>query len=196
MITKKVILIVVGGLIIIGGSFYILNQNEEVENSAISYQFEDTTENTDALILGEGYARFTHPEFGFSVEYPKELEVTAFEEEEGAETIVFSTLEDPSVALEDKVGFQIFVSPFEEELVLTLERIREDLPFAKIEEPVNVVIGTKTEQDIQALLFLERRSGHRQNKGSMVFPRWLSIRSYNFCSFGQLHSWYTYHMEF
>ena len=150
---KQVIYIVVGILAIVGGSFFIFNRQSDLEDSVPGYQFDYTTISSDTLILGEGYKRFTHPLYGFSVEYPEELDITTFDEGEGGETIIFQSREDESVELEEKVGFQIFVSPFEEDSVLTLERIREDLPFAIIEEPVEVIIGKKTGIDIQALVF-------------------------------------------
>lgn len=150
---KQVIGIVVVTLVILGGSFFILNRQSDLEDSTPSYQFDYTTVSSDTLILGEGYKRFTHPLYGFSIEYPEELDITTFDEEEGGETVIFQSREDESVALEEKVGFQIFVSPFEEDSVLTLERIREDLPFATIEEPLEVIIGTKTGQNTSALLF-------------------------------------------
>ena len=150
---RQVIGIVVVTFAMVGGSFFILNRQNDLEDSTQSYQFDYTTVSPEANILGEGYQRFTHPLYGFSVEYPKELDVTAFEEDDDGETVVFMAREDRSVTLEDKVGFQIFISPFEEDLPLTLERIREDLPFATIEEPVEVVIGTKTEHTTQALIF-------------------------------------------
>jgi len=149
----KIVGVIVGTLIILGGSFFIQSRQSDVGDSVPSYQFDYTTVSSDTLILGEGYKRFTHPLYGFSVEYPEELDITTFEEDEHSETVVFRTPEDESVSLEEKIGFQIFISPFEEDSILTYERIREDLPFATIEDPVEVVIGTKTGQETQALLF-------------------------------------------
>lgn len=150
---KQVIVIVVGTAVILGGVFFLQSQKSGLEDSTPSYQFNYTTVSSDTDILGEGYKRFTHPKYGFSVEYPEELDITAFDESGGGETVIFQSREDESVALEEKVGFQIFISPFEEDSVLTLERIREDLPFATIEEPVEVIIGTKMAQNVPALLF-------------------------------------------
>ena len=150
---RQVIGIVVGVLAIVGGSIIIQNRQSGLESGAVEVQFDDITVHSEPSILGEGYKLFIHPLHGFSVEYPEELDITTFDESEGGETVIFQSLDDESVPLEEKVGFQIFISPFEEDSILTLERIREDLPFATIEELVEVVIGTETEQVTPALLF-------------------------------------------
>lgn len=150
---RKQIVIAIGLVLTLGGGFFFLVRENDSGDSVNKFQFDETTVSSKEVVLGEEYKRFTHPVYGFSIEYPKELDITAFEEDEGGETVVFHARENESVVLEEKVGFQIFISPFEEDSVLTLERIREDLPFATIEEPVEVIIGTKAGQNIPALLF-------------------------------------------
>ena len=99
--------------------------------------------------LGDGFKRYTNFEYQFSVDYPEELEAEAFQEEEG-ETIVFRRPEDKEKNLpKEKLGFQIFVSAFEEETTLTQERILKDAPSTVIEDPQEVIIGG----NIPALLF-------------------------------------------
>ena len=106
-----------------------------------------------ANIFGEGYLKFTHPERGFSVEYPQDLEVLKFDEGDGAETILFSRKENEHFPLLGKRGFQIFIMPFEE-LELTKDKILKDLPEAIIEELQEVVLGVNTAGgDIKALIF-------------------------------------------
>lgn len=104
----------------------------------------------DNLILGEGHIRYTHPTYGFSVEYPEELLAQSFAEKNGGETILFQREGDnPSDPPEGKMGFQIFITPFDEDETLTQERIVEDLPFAVVDEPVEVILA----DGIHALLF-------------------------------------------
>lgn len=109
-----------------------------------------------AVFLGEEYKRFTHPDYGFSLEYPKELSVERYLEADDAEIIVFQG-ENSSFAkaTEDRVGFQIFISPFGEDELLTKERILEDLPQAIIEEPLRVILnpGAPVPNRVEGLLF-------------------------------------------
>lgn len=107
------------------------------------FRFDDSAISA-AFVLGQEHQLFTHPQYGFSVEYPKELEVRAFQEDEESESITFQKPKE-------KFGFQIFISPFDEEIeILTKERVLEDLPFAQIEEAQEAVFGT---QGIHGLLF-------------------------------------------
>jgi len=95
-----------------------------------------------AVVLGEEYYKFIHPDYGFSLEYPKELEIRGYQEDEESQTIVFQKKGG-------RGGFQIFVTPFEEEGALTKERIIQDLPSALIDEVQEVVLGDGT----RALIF-------------------------------------------
>src|SRR3989338_6389701 len=61
--------------------------------------------------LGSEYRVFEHPKLGFSIEYPAEVSATRYEEGDGAETILFENEKEG----EEKLGFKIFITPFEEE---------------------------------------------------------------------------------
>ena len=104
-----------------------------------------------AVILGEDYLKYTHHAIGFSVEYPKELEVLEYLENEDAQTVVFGEKNDSSSdPAEKKTGFQIFISPFDGEgQVITKERILLDIPSLNMEETQEVVLGDGT----HALIF-------------------------------------------
>jgi len=141
---KNKIITGVTALFLVGAGGFLLTTHlmgkGENENYPL-FQFEESVQSA-AIVLGEDYQKFTHPDYGFSVEYPQELKIKAFAEDKDSQTIVFQKEEE-------KFGFQIFVSPFEEGEVLTQERILEDLPSAIIEEPQEVIIG----DGIHALLF-------------------------------------------
>ena len=94
--------------------------------------------------LGAEYRVFEHPKFGFSVEYPAEFSAARYEEADNAETILFENKKEG----EEKLGFQIFITPFGEETI-TRERILQDLPNAGIEEPQEAILGDGT----HALIF-------------------------------------------
>lgn len=109
----------------------------------------------ESLTLGENYARYTSQEFLFSVEYPKELSASIVAEEHNAATMVFQEHDTTEKPPREKIGFQIFVTPFGEEEILTKERIREDVPSAHIENATSIIINPDVpgEKEIQALLF-------------------------------------------
>lgn len=144
--TKFKSTIIVGLLLIAGAGVLIWNYAEDKKGSA--FQFNPASQ-TAAVVMGESYIKFTHPDYLFSVEYPEELKIERFQEENNSETIVFQDINNANLALEEKIGFQIFISPFEEDKILTKERILEDLPYAIIEDQIEVVLG----DDTRALLF-------------------------------------------
>lgn len=112
-------------------------------------------ENKNIQNLLDGFSKYTHPEIGFSLQYPKDLEIKYFKEQDGEETIVFQKNGDKQEwPAQEKTGFQIFVIPFEnDEKELTKEKILKDLPGIIIEDLVEVVIGEKTGRPIHAFVF-------------------------------------------
>ena len=103
-----------------------------------------------ATILGEDYIKYTHPDIGFLLEYPKELEVRQFLESNDAETIVFQRSGDEERPLEERLGFQIFITPFNAEgSAITRERVLQDLPDLTMEEVQEAILGDGT----HALIF-------------------------------------------
>ena len=93
------------------------------------------------LILGDAFRRFVDTVYGFSVEYPRELEYQVFDEEAGGESIVFQKPDE-------RIGFQIFISLFQDEQIST-SYIQEFLPSAVIEDPQEIIIG----EDIRGVIF-------------------------------------------
>ena len=143
-------------LVIVAGYFFIFSSEKNGEDKetaiqeAIPFSFEESAVST-SVVLGVEYQKFTHPDLAFSIEYLKGFSVEAYKEASGGETIIFQDEGDTDdTLLQDRSGFQIFITPFEnEEGVLTRERILEDLPTAVIEDPQEIIIG----DNIQALLF-------------------------------------------
>jgi len=147
------IFIIIAALFFAGTAFFFLNRMGK-EGAQIELSEETIGE---AIIFGEEFKKFTHPQYNFSLEYPKELLVEAFEEEDGAETIIFKKPgQDESTPIEEKLGFQIFITPIEEgdSDFLTPERIREDLPFLTLEDMQEAILGTLGGgAEIRAILF-------------------------------------------
>lgn len=154
-----IIALVLAGMWLLWGGDARFRSPQEAANfgaaKAEVFEFDEPVESR-AAILGEGYVRFTHPEYGFSVEYPDTISITAYREEAEGETIVF---EDESVPRRASVGmrrgFQVFVTPFGDDEKITRERILEDVPFVTIDEPQEVLLGTAVSggENIPALLF-------------------------------------------
>lgn len=104
-----------------------------------------------AATLGEEYAVFRHPHRGFSVEYHKELIIERYEEDGGGETLVFREPELRENII-DKVGFQVYATPFFEE-VISRERILKDIPNKAIVELQTVTVNPEAEVPVHGLLF-------------------------------------------
>ena len=103
----------------------------------------------------EDYKFYKHSSPDFSLNYPKELKIDNYKENEG-ETIVFTHPRNSEVSKpEGKIGFQIYITPFDDGEALTRERILKDLPEAVIEEPLRVVVNPSAPEEgrIQGLIF-------------------------------------------
>lgn len=148
MSVKKYVFIGIS-IIILGVLFWSFSGKNA--NQASVFDVPDS----EKTILGEGFVQYVHPEIGFSLEYPKDLEVKSFNEKDGGETIIFQKKGDTSeMPREQKTGFQIFVVPFEDDSKgLTLENIKEDLPGVDIEKPLEVIIGEKADRPVHAFVF-------------------------------------------
>ena len=102
-----------------------------------------------------GYALYAHTAPDFRISYPNELRVEEHKEE-GSETILFAHPDnDRADEVTDKIGFQMFMAPFEGAGPLTRERILQALPEAVIEEPVEVIVnpGAPPEGQVAGLVF-------------------------------------------
>lgn len=85
---------------------------------------------------------YVHENPDFLLDYPQELEVEEYVEEDGVKTVVFAHPGNEAAReVTDKSGFQIFITPYEDKNNLTRERILEDLPEAVIEEPLVVIVN-------------------------------------------------------
>ncbi len=88
---------------------------------------------------------YTHPDPYFSFNYPKTMNASSFEEAEG-ETVLLQSSPPGTGGVPaaggggGTLGMQIFISPFEEDITLTAERIKKDIPGIKMsgEKPVSV----------------------------------------------------------
>lgn len=88
-----------------------------------------------------GATGYTNEEHGFSFDVPRGFAVNAFAEGGSGETILVEGKEH---------GFQVFVSPFDEDVVLTEKRIAQDLPELELRDAESIAIGPASDLE-QAL---------------------------------------------
>ncbi|MBI2039286.1 MAG: hypothetical protein HYT22_03340 [Candidatus Niyogibacteria bacterium] len=137
-----------------------------------------------AAILGDDYIKYTHPEIGFSLEYPRELEARRFSEGDDTETIVFQRPEDEDRAREERTGFQIFIAPFDDEgTMITPERILRDLPDFDIEQAQEAILSDGT----RALIFWTDDSTVGRTRE--VWFTGTGVRLYQITTYAHLDSW-------
>jgi len=80
---------------------------------------------------------YTHVDPTFSFEYPSSFTAAPIEEGSG-ETILLQAKDNP------ESSFQIYISPFDENIVLDEARIKKDLPNLVVENPGEILISEKT----------------------------------------------------
>ena len=76
-------------------------------------------------------------------------------EEGDATTIVFQEDRNTQKNPQEKIGFQIFATPFGMEEILTEDRIKQDIPSAHMENTQSIILNPDAPQheEVQALLF-------------------------------------------
>lgn len=99
-------------------------------------------------------SRYTNTKYNFSFIPPVGFQVSAFPEGDSGDTVLLQSADGKS-------GFQIFISPFDEEGPITAERIKKDIPDMVIQNPKQVAFpqSAPTAGQVQALAFLSRGSG-------------------------------------
>ncbi|OGZ46045.1 MAG: hypothetical protein A3J54_03645 [Candidatus Ryanbacteria bacterium RIFCSPHIGHO2_02_FULL_45_13b] len=153
---KRLFLFSILLIVAIVGVFFWYTQKSNynpIIGKAVPVNQEDI--DTESLMLGPDYARYTNQQFLFSIEYPKNLLANIVPEEGDAVTIVFQEDEPVQKPPQEKIGFQIFATPFGVEETLTEDRIKQDLPSARIEGAQPIILNPEAPQDeeVQALLF-------------------------------------------
>ncbi|OHA11518.1 MAG: hypothetical protein A3H71_01280 [Candidatus Sungbacteria bacterium RIFCSPLOWO2_02_FULL_48_13b] len=91
---------------------------------------------------------YTSPDYSFSFKYPKGFNATELSDDNGDTVLV----QKP----EEKSGFQIYITPFDEAEPLTAARILQDMPASEVIDPKDVLMGE--EKTINAVIFLSTNS--------------------------------------
>ncbi|HET8581132.1 MAG TPA: hypothetical protein VFL98_01535 [Candidatus Paceibacterota bacterium] len=97
--------------------------------------------------LAPGMARFTHPRYAFSLDFPDSLGVTRDKEGNASEIDVFAPRDASSTSDE---RFQLFITPYAQ-ATITQARLAEDIPNGDIRDMQEAVIGIG--QAIHAAIF-------------------------------------------
>src|SRR3989344_9221930 len=142
----KIILLVIVAIISVGGFFALKNGwNKDTVLNDIKSVFisgdksknlvsrtEESQTSLSDLQSGKKQT-YTHQRLGFSFEFPEGFKVGEFGEGiEGEEQILVQ---------KNNVGFQLKITPFEEDIILTEQRIKEDIPDIVIKEPLQIKVG-------------------------------------------------------
>ena len=126
----KIVITFVAIFIIVG--FFIFNSKPKVDHQELidsesSLETEDTQINLGKVENG----KYTNDAYGFSLTLPAGMTATNFNEGEGT-TILVSN---------GTFQMQIFVSQFDEDISLTIARIKKDVPDIKMIEPIEIKTG-------------------------------------------------------
>lgn len=108
---------------------------------------------TTPSVLGEGQVtsaiapnkeRYTNTLVGFSFLYPKEFTISSFGSpyDETGETVLLQSLEAGLSGRDKERGLQILITPFDEDIILTVERIRKELPSLAVVNAKEVSFGS------------------------------------------------------
>lgn len=96
---------------------------------------EEVTPESSSAPGAEARYRYAHKDPVFSFQYPKGFSVGAFKDESG-QTILVQDAQSGG-----KQSFQVYLSPLEEPLVVTKERIMQDVPGTVMQGPQEVKVG-------------------------------------------------------
>jgi hypothetical protein len=133
--------------------FFVLKNDNGV---GVINSFTQSNPSNAVLPLGEGQSvkdltfggkEYTHIQLGFSFKYPKEYTISSFGNyfDSNGETILLQN--------EDKSrGLQVLITPFDEDVALSLKRIKKDLPSLSVLEGVETEIGA-SEKKIAIVTF-------------------------------------------
>lgn len=109
-------------------------------------------------IISESSPNYTNSTYGFSLSLPEGMQATSFAEGEGEMILITN---DKLLMPNEEKNFQmqIYASPFDEDIVLTSERIKKDLPEMVMENTGSTKIG-----DIPAVSFISENEQGQKTK--------------------------------
>lgn len=136
-LTSKYTWLAVLVLVIAGGVWFMTaggGQTEDAETTS-DRTWGDTAAASENLDV-QSTSTYSHPQRNFSFVYPDTLQVGRFEQA-NSETIV---VQNP----DKQVGFQISIRPVDENIRMTKQRIKQDLPELQISNAQPVQLGKES----------------------------------------------------
>lgn len=134
---KYVVLLFVLAVIIGTGIwFWVETHSQTAGKDSHTSDVVATSTSEIARTIPSGWKEYQSAQYAFSVLFPEAMQVTEFDEGEGAATITF---QDDATAS----GFQIFVTPYGFPQV-SPERFRKDIPSGVRESPKDITVDGAT----------------------------------------------------
>ncbi len=153
-------------LVIVVWIFLSYDNNKDGSKVTDIFKTGDVVE--EVLPLGEGQKvvdasfglkQYRHTILGFGFDYPKEYSISSFG------NFYDSTGETVLLQKADKVqGLQVLVTPFDEDVSLTIKRIKKDLPTISMSEEREIQVG-QDEKKVQIVIF---RSSNSLSTGKSI----------------------------
>lgn len=133
--TYALAMVVVGALA--AGLYFVFKKPAAEPAPGLSIELVQNIEAAAGEVEGQFAAssdlsRHDEPKYGFSFAYPSTYRVGGFSEESG-DTLLLQN--------ENGVGLQLLITPFDENITLTAERIRRDIPDLDMRNVETVQIG-------------------------------------------------------
>jgi len=110
-------------------------------NDQGEYVSQDGVTGGSIAISNDGSKVYSDTNYGFSFFYPENFSIGAFADEEGTKTILVQNAEKTA-------GIQIFISAFDENITLTPERIKKDVPDIAMSDVKSISVGQEQRSDL------------------------------------------------
>lgn len=121
-------------------------QTQLLNNQATTFNTADQSEVNDSNQAQVDFANpkmYQNNQFGFEFQYPGNFNVGSFSER-GGQTIVIQNADE-------RAGFQIHITPLDEDIDMSPERIRTDIPALEIRDPQPVQLGADASKGLAFL---------------------------------------------
>jgi hypothetical protein len=125
IIASVIALAILGGLLWLGS-----NRSSQSDLDWGEVSFGSATSSLAALNLWQTYQSESHH---FSFKYPPGFTVGSFRDGKGEAVVVQNVVA--------KQGFQVYITPIDEDIQITQERIKTDIPGWKVLDPQPVLLG-------------------------------------------------------
>jgi hypothetical protein len=147
-------------------SFFSLRKNKE--SGSVLDVFSSDNSKEEQLPLGEGEKvessilgknKYVHSQLGFSFEYPKDVSISSFGNfyDSNGQTVLLQKKDSSE-------GLQVLITPFDEDIQLSIKRIKKDLPKLNITSEKEESIGEEV-NNVQIVTF---RSDNNLTTGKSI----------------------------